>query len=135
MAVLPGVYTENIVLKPFVSLKSAAPISTDANLLPGNPLKTTLRAPASDGTSQNITLAAQNFGNVTGFESEVTGFSISSPLLGDPALGVIDPESTGVDISNSSRACSTGTTSSTPTRRSTSSRRGPTPRRPRSSTT
>ena len=44
--VLPGVYTENVVLLPFVSIVSADPSSTNTSYVPGNALETIIRAPA-----------------------------------------------------------------------------------------
>ena len=46
LEILPGVYTENITLLPFVSLASADVTSTDSNFVPGNALDTIIRAPA-----------------------------------------------------------------------------------------
>ena len=45
VAVLPGVYTENVNLKSLVRVYSAAPSSTDAGFQPGNALQTVIRAP------------------------------------------------------------------------------------------
>src|SRR5262249_2840767 len=43
VAVLPGVYNENIALKSLVKLVSADAASTDASLVHGNPLQTVIR--------------------------------------------------------------------------------------------
>ena len=102
VAVLPGVYTENVNLKQFVRLFSADPSSTDSTLFStstGNPLDTIIRAPF--GSSGTATVSATNLGSFVGLPTEIAGFTIASPLLGDPATGIIDPASVGVLSNNS----------------------------------
>ena len=47
VAVLPGVYTENVVLKSLVRVLSASSTSTDTSFQPGNALQTVIRAPTT----------------------------------------------------------------------------------------
>jgi len=103
IAVLPGYYTENIVLKPFTRLVAASLASTDSALvLNTNPLATGIRAPASfSTTAENVTVSASNLATIAGVSTEVAGFTISSPLRFDPALGPIDPATAAVEIVNS----------------------------------
>src|SRR5207302_1213708 len=101
--VLPGVYTEKVNLKQFVRLYSADPSSTDTTVFTGStgdPLSTIIRAPASTGGS-NVTVTANNLSSFVGLQTEIAGFTIASPLLGDPALGVIDPGSVALGVINS----------------------------------
>ncbi len=112
IAVLPGVYTENVVLKPFVKLVSASPNSTDTTLIPGNALQTVIRAPEPSATSTttstgpNATILAQNLPYIPGADNVVSGFTITSPLLGtldspsNPAQGPVDPNTAAIEISN-----------------------------------
>ena len=109
--VLPGVYTENVTLQPFVSIVSADPRSTDTSYVPGNALSTIIRAPVVASGTTNITVTATNlspFVNTsTGqvFQTEVGGLTIASPLVGalvgDPALGPINPNAIGLLATNS----------------------------------
>ncbi len=105
--VLPGVYTESVTLPPFVSLVSADPSSTDTSYVPGDALSTIIRAPAVASATTNVTVTATNLSSFvnssTGqvFETEVGGFTIASPLVGDPALGPINPNATGLYANNS----------------------------------
>jgi len=103
IAVLPGVYTEQIVLRAFVRVLSADPSSTDTLLVDGNPLTTILRAPANSKGAKNpyATVSATNLPSIPGVDTEIAGLTISSPLLGDPALGPIDPASVAVFLNNS----------------------------------
>ena len=103
IAVLPGVYTEQVVLKPFIKLESVAVTSTNTNIVRGDALSTVIRAPSVSisSTTALYTVTATNLPYVSGAETEVSGFSIASPLLGDPALGSINPASAAVSITNS----------------------------------
>ncbi len=109
IAVLPGVYTEEDTLKPFIHLESVAATSTDANLVRGNALATVIRAPApavtTGTTPAYATITATNLPYFAGLTTTVSGFTIASPLLGTATgqnyLGPIDPASTGVQITNS----------------------------------
>jgi hypothetical protein len=98
VGVLPGVYTERINLKSLVRVASADPLSTDGSIIQGNALQTIIRAPSGGGA----TVTASGLISVPGLDTEITGFTIASPLLGDPALGVLDSSSTGMAINNSS---------------------------------
>ncbi len=102
VAVLPGVYTENVTLKQFVRLLSASASSTDSTVFTtstGDPLSTIIRAPF--GGSNDITVLDNGLESFAGLSTEIAGFTIASPLLGDPALGVIDPASIALDMTNS----------------------------------
>lgn len=101
IAVLPGVYTENVALKPFIRLISAAPSSTNSLLVNGNALNTIIRAPSGGSSGENITVSAANLPSIPGIDTEISGLTIASPLLGDPALGIIDPNATAIDVRNS----------------------------------
>ena len=102
VGVLPGVYTEVVALKPYVRLISADPSSNDTNFVAGNAQQTVIRAPARSLTSTATltTVSATNIKSIPGINTELAGFSIASPLLFDPALGPIDPNSVGVLITN-----------------------------------
>jgi len=104
VAVLPGLYTENVVMKSLVKLLSADRSSTATNFVRGNPLNTVLRAPSAlSGIvgATNTTVTATNIFSILGLNTEISGFTIASPLLGDPVLGSIDLGSVGLRISNS----------------------------------
>ncbi|MBX6312577.1 MAG: hypothetical protein IRY99_06610, partial [Isosphaeraceae bacterium] len=101
VAVLPGVYTESVTLKSLVRLVSVDPASTDAQLLPGNALATIIRAPASVTGAPTTTISGANLISIPGFATEVSGFTIASPLVGDPARGPINAMSSGVFLVNS----------------------------------
>ncbi len=106
VAVLPGVYTEQVTLKQFVKLYSAATTSTDLTVFTtstGDALSTIIRAPfgGSSQTGTYDTVTATGLQSFSEFTTEIAGFSIASPLLGDPAQGTIDPNSVGLDVTNS----------------------------------
>src|SRR5262249_7662088 len=105
VGVLPGVYTEAITLKPFVRVFSAATSSTDTNFVIGNALQTVIRAPDINSRAGppklNAPVTAMNLPTVPGVDTEISGFTIASPLLFDPANGPIDPNSAGVFVMNS----------------------------------
>jgi hypothetical protein len=103
IAVLPGVYTENVTLRPFLKLISVSPSSTDTSLVGGNAQQTVIRAPVPSPTSTglNVTVSGTNLPTIPGIDTEVAGFSIASPLVGDPANGPIDPNSIDVQLVNS----------------------------------
>ncbi len=103
VAVLPGVYNENVVLKSLVRVLSASLSSTDTSFQPGNALATVIRAPTTPAApaTQNIAVSASNLISVPGLETEIGGFSIVSPLIGSQANGSVDPASIGVSIFNS----------------------------------
>ena len=102
VAVLPGVYAENVVLKQFVRLLSAATSSTDSTVFStstGDALSTVIRAPF--GGTNDVTVSATGLESFNGLSAEIAGFTIASPLLGDPANGSIDPNSNGILVQNS----------------------------------
>jgi large repetitive protein len=106
VAVLPGVYTEQVTMKQFVKLYSAAATSTDTTVFTtstGDALSTIIRAPfaatAPSGTYATVT--ATNLASFATFTTEIAGFSIASPLLIDPASGTINPNAVGLYVSNS----------------------------------
>jgi hypothetical protein len=102
VAVLPGVYTESVTLKQFVRLLSAASTSTDTTVFTtstGDPLSTVIRAPA--GSSAIGTVIATDLQSYTGLQTEIAGFTIASPLLGDPALGTINSAASAISVTNS----------------------------------
>ncbi|MFO0954058.1 MAG: hypothetical protein U0835_23465 [Isosphaeraceae bacterium] len=106
LQVLPGVYTERVTLLPFVSIASADVSSTNGNFVPGNALDTIVRAPAASGS--NVTITATNLRSfvnpATGFvfQPSLSGLTVASPLIGDPALGSINDEAIALQINNSS---------------------------------
>ncbi len=102
VAVLPGVYTENVTLKQFVRLLSADPSSTDSTVFTtstGDPLSTIIRNPF--GGSNDITVLDNGLQSFSGLSTEIAGFTIASSLLGNPANGIIDSSSIALDITNS----------------------------------
>ena len=106
VAVLPGVYTESIALRPYVRLLSADPTSTNTNFVNGNARATIIRAPAitTNNTTPNITVSAINVPLIAGATTEIGGFSIASPLNdngNNAATGPIDQFATAVFIYNS----------------------------------
>jgi hypothetical protein len=103
VAVLPGTYSENVVLKSLVRVLSASTNSTDSSFQPGNALQTVIRAPTTPpaGATQNITVSAGNLFSVPGLPTELGGVTVISPLVGSQANGTIDPTSIGVNIVNS----------------------------------
>jgi len=104
--VLPGTYRELVQLKGQVRLLSADPTSTDASFLPGNPLATIIYGNTSASSTFNTTLGetvvgATNLTNIPGVPTEVSGFTILAPLVGDNVRGSLDPTSVGVGLINS----------------------------------
>jgi len=95
-----NVYTESVTLRSLVRLVSADPSSTDALVVPGNALRTVLRAPAN-GTAPTTTIQGDNLVSIPAFSTEVSGFSIASPLVGDSARGPINTGSFGMLLNNS----------------------------------
>jgi hypothetical protein len=107
VAVLPGVYTEQVTLKQFVRLLSANP-STSSDLTvfttsTGDALSTIIRAPfvASSPPANYSTVTATNLQSFVGLNTEVAGFTIASPLLIDPAIGIINPTAFAINVTNS----------------------------------
>jgi hypothetical protein len=103
VAVLPGVYTEAITLRSYVRVFSADISSTDSSLIPGQALQTVIRppVPTSSTTTPSVAVTANNVASVPGLATEIAGFTIATPLIGNQANGTIDPTSVGVQITNS----------------------------------
>ena len=111
--VLPGTYKEDVTLKAGVRLLSADLSSTDTTFLPGSALQTliygvappitvgTVTTPGVLAFGNNSIVTLVTSGSVTGIPTEVSGFSIISPLIGDPALGTIDPTNIAILAVNS----------------------------------
>ena len=105
--VLPGTYRENIVLKAQTKLISADPSSTDSFYLPGTPLATIIygnplvNSPYYNFQSGIITVNAADIPTVAGVPTEISGFTILNPLLGDSVTGSIDNTSIGIALNNS----------------------------------
>ncbi len=100
--VLPGTYRERVSLKSQVRLLSASPSSTDAGFTPGNALSTIIYGVAPVGTSPfgGIVVTAQNLTTIPGVPTELSGFTILAPLLGDNVRGPLDTTSVGVALIN-----------------------------------
>lgn len=104
--VLPGTYREQITLKAQTRLLSADSASTDAGYYPGNPLATIIYGNTSttntnfNTTTGGIVVNAQNIGTVTGVPTEISGFTILAPLVGDVNRGSIDTTAVGVSLTN-----------------------------------
>ena len=106
IAVLPGTYQEQVTMKQFVRLLSAAPGSTDGTVFTtstGDPLTTTIRAPyeATAPAGTYATITASGLQTLSGLITEIAGFTISSPLVTNPASGTINPNSVAIYIMNS----------------------------------
>ncbi|AMV39418.1 Ig-like domain-containing protein [Planctomyces sp. SH-PL62] len=104
VAVLPGIYYESVVMRNQISLVSASSSSTDASLVPGNALKTIIRpAAAANAISVTATGLTAFTDPTTGatLQTELTGFTIASSLLGDPAFGSTNQNSIGLLLTNS----------------------------------
>ena len=108
LEVLPGVYTENVTMLPFVSIVSASPSSTDTNLHPGQRPEHHYPGTGRRHGDHERHRAGQQYrpfsNSSTGqvFQTELGGLTISSPLVGDPALGSINPMGVGLYSNNSS---------------------------------
>ncbi len=98
--VLPGTYRGDIVLKAQVRLLSADPSSTDTAFTPGSPENTFLYG--STTAINPTTVLGSSIAPLAGLTTEVSGFSIIAPLLGDPIVGPIDPTSSAVGLMNAS---------------------------------
>ncbi len=106
VAVLPGVYTEQVTLKPLIKLYSADPSSTDATVFTtstGSALATVIRAPFENPVPAGVyaTISATDVQSFGSLSTEVAGFAIASPLAVDPAIGYINPLAVAVQLTNS----------------------------------
>ena len=103
--VLPGTYRENIVMKGQIRLLSADPSSTNTFFIPGSPLGTIIYGNTSTSTTFNfrsgiVTVNASDIAAVPGVPTEISGFTILNPLLGDSVTGFIDTTSVGIALNN-----------------------------------
>jgi large repetitive protein len=106
IAVLPGVYQEQVTLKQGVKLYSAATSSTDSTVFTtstGDALSTIIRAPfaAAAPAGTYATITATGIVSLNGLSTEVAGFTIASPLVSNPASGTINPSSVAFFVMNS----------------------------------
>lgn len=100
IAVLPGVYTEAVVMKSLVHLVSASTSSTDTSLIAGQALQTVIQPPTPT-TGPTIGVNATNVFSLPNFTTEISGFTIDIPLVGDTASGPINANSYGILAQNS----------------------------------
>src|SRR5205823_2653600 len=82
-------------------LISVGTTSTDTNLTQGNALATIIRAPQASGTAPTTTVQGDNLFSISDFSTEVSGFTIASPLVGDSARGPINSGSFAVLLNGS----------------------------------
>jgi hypothetical protein len=101
IAVLPGTYNEAVVLKSLVRLVSAGVGSTATALIPGQALQTVIRPPAPATPGTTIGVSATDVLSTSTFVTEVAGFTIMIPLVGNTANGPINTDSMGVHLANS----------------------------------
>ena len=97
IAVLPGVYQEQVTLKQCVKLYSAATSSTDSTVFTtstGDALSTIIRRPfeASPPAGTYATITATGLNSLTGLVTEIAGFTIASPLVSKPGNRNDQPE-------------------------------------------
>jgi hypothetical protein len=95
IAVLPGVYREQVKLKSLVRVLSADNASTDTSFVPGQALKTIIYTPATV-TGQSVVVTADHTINLPQVQTEIAGFTIGNPLQGNLVSGTIDKNSVGV---------------------------------------
>ena len=104
--VLPGTYRENITMRGQVRLLSAASTSTDTAFTPGNPLSTIIygnplaNSPFFNATPGIVVVSASNIATIPGITTEISGFTILAPLLGDNVHGFLDGSSVGISLAN-----------------------------------
>ena len=104
--VLPGTYYEQIILKGQVRVLSADPSSGDTSYLPGNPLATIIDGNTVQASHYfnsipgGTVVSAGNIAYVPGILTEISGFTILAPLLGDNVRGILDTSSIGVELYN-----------------------------------
>ena len=79
---------------------SAANSSTDGSIVAGDALSTIIRAP-SNGSAPTTTVQANNLLSLAAFSTELSGFTISSPLVGSTSSGPINTSSFGLLVNNS----------------------------------
>ena len=99
--VLSGTYREDINLKPQVRLLSANRSSTDTAFTPGSPGTTLIYGVPSSANPTTVVFASA-ITPLPGLTTEISGFSIIAPLVGNPVVGPIDPASSAVMLENAS---------------------------------
>ncbi|WZO99777.1 Ig-like domain-containing protein [Isosphaeraceae bacterium EP7] len=103
VAVLPGVYGEAVTLKSLVTVMSVDPSSSAGNYIPGNAQETVIRAPLSSADAAGIvtSVTATNIISTSGLVTTFQGFTVATPLLGNPATGIQSGDSIGLSVTNS----------------------------------
>ena len=105
--VLPGTYKEDVVVKPGVRLLSAALNSTDTTFFAGSPYQTLIYGVLPTGkpltTTGNAITTVSITGAIFGIPTEVRGFGIISPLVGNTVTGQIDPTNDAIPMARSTR--------------------------------
>uniref|UniRef100_UPI00301CE5A3 right-handed parallel beta-helix repeat-containing protein n=1 Tax=Paludisphaera sp. TaxID=2017432 RepID=UPI00301CE5A3 len=102
--VLPGIYTESVIMRNQVSLVSAGVASTDASIVRGDALRTVIRPNATDGVVSVYASGLTSFIDPTtgaALETRIQGLTIASSLIGDPALGFANLNSVGLYLDGS----------------------------------
>jgi hypothetical protein len=99
VAVLPGVYNENVVLKSLVQLVSASASSTNTTLYPGIAKETIIR-PAF-GATNVVTVTGSGILSTEVAPTRLSGFTFAAPLQGSETSGTINPASIGLSLTNS----------------------------------
>ncbi len=99
--VIPGTYREDVQLKAQVRLLSADPSSTDTSFTPASPASTLIYGVPS-ATNPTVVVSGANIVAMPGFTTEISGFSIIAPFIGDPNSGTIDSASSDVLLTNAS---------------------------------
>jgi large repetitive protein len=99
--VLPGTYEENVTVKTGVRLLSAGLGSTDTSFTSGSPYQTLIYGQPTLGTKGGNITTVLLTGSLIGIPTEISGFAIISPLVGDSNLGQIDPSDTALRTVNS----------------------------------
>ncbi len=100
VAVLPGLYQENVILKSLVQVISASGNSTATSFLPGNALQTVIRPAFSQDTVFLPTVLGYNLDSIPTAPTVFSGFTISSVAIS--GLTTIVPSGTvGLSLTNS----------------------------------
>ncbi len=100
VAVLPGVYREEVTLRSLVRVFAADPASTDALLIRSTSNTHVIRAP--DGAAADAaSVTATGINDEGAAAATIGGFVIDNPLLGNPVLGSIRSDRVGLRITDS----------------------------------
>lgn len=94
----PRDYTESLVMKSYIRLVSADPTSTDSSWIKGDALNTVIRAASG---ANPVTIRGTNLYSGLGLDTEISGFTIASPLIGPQYTGPINVNSIGLLLNNS----------------------------------